>query len=194
MLTYRNILDLTPDIQEKVRQWRNSDHVRFSMLSSENITAARHKKWISWLAAHPECQVVRIAFEKEMPFGVITLKDIDRNSLRSDWGIYIGDTDFLGRGLARKMLLDVNTWAFEEEGLQRLFTSVLGNNIKAIKLYLEYGFHPEGRFEKHVRGQNGELLDVYWFALFAEGWGKIKGRFKNIVSERSHAEKDNKLT
>lgn len=194
MLTYQNILDLTPDIQEKVRQWRNSDHVRYSMLSSENITAAQHKKWISWLAAHPERQVVRITFENKIPFGVITLKDIDRNSSRSDWGIYIGDTDFLGRGLARIMLFDLLTWAFDGEKLERLYTSVLGNNVKAMMLYLEYGFHLEGRFEKHVRGQNRELLDIYWFALFAEGWGKIKGRFKNIVSEWSHAEKDNKLT
>ena len=48
------------------------------------------------------------------------------------------------------MLFGLLTWAFEEKGFRRLFTSVLGDNTRAIALYLDFGFHLEGRFEKHI--------------------------------------------
>ena len=184
VITYRNLLDVSPELQERVRNWRNSEHVRSNMLASDLITEEQHRRWLCGGAGRPERQSVRVAFEGDEPFGIITLKDIDRNSSRCDWGIYIGETGFLGRGLSRRMLFDLLAWAFEEEGLQRLYTSVVGDNAKAVALYLEYGFHFEGRFEKHIRRDSGELVDVYWLAIFSEVWREKKEQFLFFLADR----------
>lgn len=184
VITYRNLLDVSPELQERVRNWRNSEHVRNNMLASDLITEEQHRRWLSYLSERPERQSVRVAFEGDEPFGIITLKDIDRNSSRCDWGMYIGETGFLGRGLARRLLFDLLAWAFEEEGLQRLYTSVVGDNAKAVALYLEYGFHFEGRFEKHIRRDSGELVDVYWLAIFSEVWREKKEQFLFFLADR----------
>jgi RimJ/RimL family protein N-acetyltransferase len=68
------------------------------------------------------------------------------------------------------MLYDILLWAFEEECLFRLFTSVLADNTLAIRLYLETGFHIEGRFEKHIKRDSGEMVDLYWIAMFKNEW------------------------
>jgi len=82
------------------------------------------------------------------------------------------------------MLFDLLAWAFEEEMMQRLFTSVLSDNAKAVALYLEYGFHFEGRFEKHIRRDSGELVDVYWLALFVDAWREKKPHLQKRLLER----------
>ena len=159
-----------PDIQELVRLWRNSDHVRKNMLSLDFISKQQHADWLVFLKRHPERQILRVAFYQEIPFGIITLKDMDARASRSDWGMYIGDKNFLSKGFARPMLFDLLTWAFEKKNFKRLFTSVLGDNTKAIALYLDFGFHLEGRFEKHIRRESGDLVDLYWLAYFRDRW------------------------
>ncbi len=138
-LFYRDILDVPPDIQELVLLWRNSDHVRKNMLSSELIPKQRHADWLKFLKSHPERQILRVAFYQETPFGLLA-------------------------------------WAFEEKGFRRLFTSVLGDNAKAIALYLDFGFHLEGRFEKHIRRESGDLVDLYWLACFRDNWSLVQGQ------------------
>ncbi len=173
-LLYRDILELSPEIQELVRTWRNSEHIQRNMLSSDLISREQHADWLIFLKNHPKRQIFRVVFYQDIPFGIITLKDMDAYVSRSDWGMYIGERTFLGRGFARFMLFDLLVWAFEEEKIFRLFTSVLGDNTKALALYLSLGFHLEGRFEKHVRRQSGETIDLYWLAFFKNEWEKQK--------------------
>ena len=179
-LFYRDILDVPPDIQELVRLWRNSDHVRKNMVSSNLISEQQHADWLAFLKGHPERQILRVAFYQETPFGIITLKDMDEYASRSDWGMYIGEITFLGKGFARPMLFDLLAWAFDEKGFKRLFTSVLGDNAKAIALYLDFGFHLEGRFEKHILRESGDLVDLYWLACFREQWSLAQGEASSI--------------
>ncbi len=148
MIHYRNILEVSPDLQECVRCWRNSKHIRHNMISSEIISEEEHLRWISFLRKNPERQIVRLAFKEE--------------------------ADFLGQGYSKIMLYDLLVWAFDEEKLTRLYTSVLADNTKAMLLYLNFNFHIEGRFEKHIRRESGDFVDVYWFALFSKKWFESK--------------------
>ena len=158
-----------------LRVWRNYEPVRSQMLNQSPILEDEHRYWYTRVVSPGSSYRVRIAHANDEPFGVIYLTDIDRVSSVASWGMYIGDERFLGRGLGRRMLLDLLEWAFEEEGLERLYTSVLADNSKAVALYLDCGFHFEGRFERHIRRASGEFVDVYWMALFAHEWRRKKG-------------------
>lgn len=181
-ITYKNILELTPEEKELVRSWRNSEHVRFNMLEQGIIPLKQHLRWLEKLGDEQSGQIVRVAYSSDEPFGVITLKDIERHSSRSDWGMYIGEKDYLGRGLARPMLFDLLVWGFEEERLERLYTSVLSLNTRALGLYLDAGFHIEGRFERHILSGSGEMADLYWIAMFRDIWNKRKPLLAGAIS------------
>ena len=174
-ITYKDILDVPIGLQEQVLIWRNYDHVRENAISPEKISEKQHREWISMLHQNKNRQKVRVAFYEESPYGILSLKNIDRQSLRCDWGMYIGDIGYLGRGLGRCMLYDLLVWVFDEEKLERLYTSVVADNTKVVALYLDFGFHFEGRFERHIRRDTGVLVDVYWMALFAHEWRRKKG-------------------
>ncbi|EHM10278.1 pseudaminic acid biosynthesis N-acetyl transferase [Thermanaerovibrio velox DSM 12556] len=182
MIRYVDILEVRPPVAMRVLEWRNSHRVRRGMLSDALITEEEHLRWLDSLASPLKRQMVRVAFMGEEAFGVITLKDIDRVSLRSDWGMYIGDERFLNRGLSKHMLYSLMEWGFEDEGLERLFTSVLASNVGALSLYLRFGFHLEGRFERHIfRDQRWE--DVYWIAAFRKRWAEIRDDLKGMAEE-----------
>ena len=72
MIEYRNILDVKSELQQRVREWRNSDRVRMNMLASDLISEEQHRRWLSSLAESPERQSVRVVFEGDEPFGIIT--------------------------------------------------------------------------------------------------------------------------
>lgn len=173
-LHYCNILEVGEEVQERVRVWRNSPRIRQFMLSQNEISVEEHRAWLSRLSKKDRSQIVRVAFCDGVPIGIITLKDIDRTSERSDWGIYIGEAGYEGRGFGGEMLDDLLSWGFEEEGLCRLFTSVTADNMPAIGMYLRAGFHFEGRFEKHIVRGNGEKVDLLWVALFRPDWRMMR--------------------
>ena len=175
-LRYSNILEVGEAIQERVRVWRNSTRIRKYMISQNEIAVEEHRAWLSRLLKDGGSQIVRVAFCADVPIGIITLKDIDRKSERSDWGIYIGESGYEGRGFGREMLDDLLSWGFEEEGLNRLFTSVTADNAPAIGMYLRAGFHFEGRFEKHIIRSDGEKVDLLWVALFRPDWRMMRFR------------------
>ena len=175
-LRYCNILEVSEEIHERVRVWRNSLRIRKFMISQNEIAVEEHRAWLSRLLKDGGSQIVRVAFCADVPIGIITLKDIDRKSERSDWGIYIGESGYEGRGFGREMLDDLLSWGFEEEGLNRLFTSVTADNAPAIGMYLRAGFHFEGRFEKHIIRSDGEKVDLLWVALFRPDWRMMRFR------------------
>lgn len=174
-LTYRDLLDVGTELQEQVRLWRNSDGVRCSMVRQDLIDEEGHRRWIDSLRTRKDQQIIRVAFCEGIPFGVVTLKDLDRSMAVGDWGFYIGDPSYRGRGLGRILLFEILRWGFEEEGLVRLYTSVLGSNPKALILYLETGFELEGCWRRHVRTPEGRT-DLYWVATFREAWERDRER------------------
>ncbi|ACZ18880.1 GCN5-related N-acetyltransferase [Thermanaerovibrio acidaminovorans DSM 6589] len=181
LIDYRDILSEPREVQFLVLRWRNSDHVRHQMLNSSIITEEEHARWLDSLSGEPKRQVVRVAHLDGVPFGVVTLKDLDRESLRCDWGMYIGEREYLGRGLAKRMLFHLMDWAFDEEGLERMYTSVVGSNVGAISMYLKFGFKVEGRFERHIRSPQGSWEDLYWMATFREDWFGRRARMAEML-------------
>ena len=170
MIAYRNILETDPQIQEQVRLWRNSPRVKSGMIDQTNISAKQHRHWLRLLASGPDKNAVKVAFWNSVPFGIINLKGIDRNVSSCDWGIYIGEEAFLGRGLGRRLAYDVHSWALEDESLGKMFSSVREDNLKILQTYLQLGDHVEGFLKKHLRSASGELIGLYLIAQFREEW------------------------
>lgn len=163
------ILECSLTVQERVRLWRNSEAARTQMVHQEEITPEEHRQWLeSQESAQARCRCC-VAFHEKVPFGVITLNQMDFLNRHSDWGMYIGESEFRGKGLAKILLMEILLWGFESLGLHRLYTSVLANNVNALGLYLKGGFEVEGIWRHHLL-VHGEPKDLYWISMLEDKW------------------------
>lgn len=72
--------------------------------------------------------------------GSVYLRDIDREAGEAEYGIFIGESEALGRGYgtqAAKLMLD---YGFETLGLKKIFLRLLEDNAKALRSYEKAGF------------------------------------------------------
>jgi len=83
----------------------------------------------------------------------------------SDLSIFIGDTGYLGKGLAQEALRLGNQASFEIYDFRKLHSGMFEANIASIKAYLKTGWVIEGR----LRGQywvEGKAMDRIAVACF----------------------------
>ena len=170
MIYYVDITDLSDEHKELIRIWRNRPDICCSMLNQHPISKEEHLKWLDSLLLPNATQKLRMVFEGDTPFAVLTLKGMDPHAQISDWGFYIGDPTFRSRGLSKRLLYDLLEWAFEEEGIFRLYTSVLASNTIAMVLYQRSGFRLEGCFKQHVLISPDERVDLNWLAMHDSEW------------------------
>lgn len=152
-IRYVNLSDAPQEWQDIIRVWRNSPRVRREMLTQTDISPEAHARWLAKVTSPESNDRIRIAVSEEgIPFGILRLMGIDKTALDSDWGLYVGDENFLGRGLGKKMLDDLLEWAFVEEKLKELHTTVRKGNKKALAMYEAVGFR--------ITGETGDFYEM----------------------------------
>ncbi len=167
-LTFIDVVKLNDELIELIRKWRNSEHVRKNMLTKRYITVEEHRKFVETLKNEREKRRMWMFFYSGKPVGVVTLFDIDYIQRKANWGVYIGDKGFLRRGLGKKAVMFILKMAFEEFGLDFLYTKVLRNNEPAIKLYEKLGFE---RITDAVDLRKQE--EVVTYILHRKRWVKL---------------------
>lgn len=182
MIRYVDISSLSDEYKGLIRIWRNRSDIRCSMLNQHEISTDEHLKWLDSLSMINSTQKLKMAFEGDTPFAVLTLKEIDLHARMSDWGFYIGDVTFRSKGLSKRLLYNLLEWAFEEEGFFRLYTSVLSSNAIAMTLYQRAGLRMEGCFKQHVMISAEKREDLNWLAMHNSEWAINK---KEISSWKS---------
>ena len=103
--------------------------------------------------------------EGQHPIGSVYLRDIDREAEQAEFVIFIGEEEWLGRGIgeeAAKLILD---YGFEELGLHKIKLRVLADNKRAIASYQKAGFVEEGYFRDELL-LDGKYCDLIFMAKF----------------------------
>jgi UDP-4-amino-4,6-dideoxy-N-acetyl-beta-L-altrosamine N-acetyltransferase len=134
---------ITEDDTSSILKWRNSEFVRNNFVIRETFTEQSQKKWLSDVIARGRA-VQYIILSNNLPIGSVYIRDIDYINKKGEFGIFIGEKDFIGRGfgsLATKEMLKI---AFEKLKLHRVYLRVFSDNIFAIKTYEKAGFVKEG--------------------------------------------------
>lgn len=94
----------------------------------------------------------------------------DRNRLRHSAGIALGVLrSHWSQGIASRLLSEIIDWA-PGAGVTRLTLEVNATNVRAISLYLRFGFVFEGRHQGSMR-IDGTYVDDYAMALSLEQGG-----------------------
>ncbi len=130
-------------------KWRNNPKIWELTLNSPNkkITIEDELNWINKVIAENESNRFAILFNNKY-VGNIQLTNIKNNE--SYYGVFIGETDYWSRGIAKKATLLIIEFAFIELKLEKIKLRVRVENINAYNLYLKIGFKEIDRDEKLI--------------------------------------------
>lgn len=137
-LKFVNILEVSHDIQERVREWRNKDRIRTQMLSQKVITEQEHRQWLAGLTSKTDQYY--LVYVNTEAIGLAYLTELNCEERTGKWGFYIGEDEYLGQGYGHLMLDQLLKIFFEDMKYQTLITEVLSENKVARDIYQKFDF------------------------------------------------------
>lgn len=167
-LLFSDLADVSGEVRSLLRVWRNDPFISKSMISCDFITEEQHSMWVDSVLKGQSSKV-SVVFCDDKPIGMVSIRDIDFVQGYGEWGLYIGERDYIGRGLGSSMVQHIIDWGFSDLGLRRLYTSVLSTNERALAMYIRHGFRVEGCWREHLL-RDGKAVDLYWMGMLRSGW------------------------
>ncbi len=166
-IKFVNILEADDLLKEQVRKWRNKEDVKRFMLTQHDISKEEHSRWLGRLRDENDYKFW-VAFSGDVPIGAAYLHDIDYEASDSEWGFYIAEDGYRGKGLSRDILIKLLDEAFGRMNLKTLVTKVISGNERALGIYRKFGFREIGR----MPFKDGNEIILLGFTK--EDWKRLK--------------------
>ena len=131
---------------ENVVKWRNSPNVKKNLYSQENITAEQHAGYFKKYVETGKIKQFIIVADG-VDCGTAFLKNIDIDKKEAEFGIFIGEDEYRGKGLSPIVAKKVAAFGFNDLCLKKIYLTVFEDNIAAIKGYIRAGFKQTGKIE-----------------------------------------------
>lgn len=158
------IREITYTDTPNIVKWRNTAFVNTNFIFREPFTTEIHEKWIRD-KVETGSSIQYIIEVNNLPVGSIFLKDVDSANEKAEFGIFIGDEQYINKGvgtIATKLLLNK---AFGCKKLHKIYLRVFANNQRALKSYEKNGFHQEAYLKDDVK-IDGTFYDMILMAIF----------------------------
>lgn len=146
-----------------VLHWRNHPEVRAVSLTQHEISAEEHARW--WAATNESDSREVYIFERhDVPSGVVTFFDIDREQRSAWWGYYLDNAGLGERGELLPAWIEIQRqakrFAFEQLDLQTLEGEVLEANDSVRRFNKRNGFAEIGSSVRDVDGTPTTVIHV----------------------------------
>lgn len=150
----------TPDIV----RWRNSEIVRQYFITQADFTPESHMYWFNnYIKTGKAVQFMIVTREDNKPIGSVYIKDLDNEHKKGEYGIFIGEGSYLGKGYGSEAARLMLEYAFRTMKLHRVYLRAFTDNERAVGSYKKVGFEVEGilRDDVCIRGR---FRDITWMA------------------------------
>lgn len=125
----------TPNIVK----WRNSKDVKCNLFNHNDISEEQHLQYYrDYILTKKTIQFIIVA--DGVDCGTTFLKNIDFINKKAEFGIFIGEKAFRGRGIGSIAASKMVEIGFKKLGLNSIYLMVFSTNIAAIKSYIKTGF------------------------------------------------------
>ena len=143
VLNKHNVLlvSLNSDYLEIVRRWRNSDSISKFMEYREEISQQQQKQWFAKI--NPEKEYYFIIKKDLIPIGMIHINKINSKLKTAEVGLFIGEDNYQGTGIAFGASLNLLDFAFDQLKLKKVFAKVKITNNNAVMYNSFLGFTEE---------------------------------------------------
>lgn len=167
---------------ENIMNWRMKPSVTKFMYTDPKLTLEGQKKWYAKISADPTCRYWIIDVDG-VGIGLLGLINIDPDNKKTSWIWYIGEDDYRGKGIAKKIQLNLYDYVFYNMGFNRLYSDILSFNTHEIRnVHEAVGYRVEGVLKQHVI-KNGKFLDVVMMGITKDYWEEIKEKFNYDIIE-----------
>ncbi len=110
---------------------------------------------------------------KAQVVGLATLTNIDWKNRKATHGIKLYGEDIKGKGIGTDAVRTIMKYAFEELQLNRLYGSIMLQNIASQKLYFKCGWKQEGVSRQSIF-KNNHYIDEMQVSVLREEYEKCK--------------------
>jgi len=158
-----SLREITKNDTPLILKWRNSEFVSKNFVIREKFTEQSQKNWLENVIAKGKAVQYIILYDNT-PIGSVYIRDIDNIHKNGEFGIFIGEKDYIGKGLSLSATKEILKIAFKELNLHRVYLRVFPDNIPAIKTYEKAGFETEGILKDTVF-VDGMFCDMLLMAI-----------------------------
>lgn len=150
---------------EKIVAWRNQLFVRNQFIYREDFTKESHEQWLeTMIAVGKAIQFIIHLKANGQAIGSVYLREIDVKNQKAEYGIFIGEEQYLSKGIGTEVAKLMIDYAFGRMQLHKVMLRVLATNKRAIRSYKKAGFVQEGYFKDDVR-ISGKYEDVVYMGI-----------------------------
>ena len=158
---------------EYIVRWRNDPRQADFLFSSNIITLESHRRWFEkYKESDDRKEFVIYIIDTNIPIGTIGLSSIDKANLKAEYGIIIGENDYIGKGYAKEASRLILKYAFDELQLNKVYLKVFEDNNRAIGVYKKLGFSMEGMLRQDIFKQ-GAFHNVIEMSFLKEEWKNV---------------------
>lgn len=148
------------DVPHKVK-WINDPEIRSTLNFDYPISEIGTKKWLNAVSGSPERRDFIVCDnENKNQIGYGGLLNIDFKNSKAESYMGIGEKDYHGKGYGIEIRNILLNYAFEELGLNKIYSYVWDQNQSMIKLNKRVGFQIEGLLREDILS-HGELRNRY---------------------------------
>lgn len=148
---------LTVEDTDHIVFWRNQDWVLQYFIDQRRLTREGHLKYYK---TRIETGIVKqwIICADGKDIGTCFLRDIDYDRKDAEYGVFIGEKEYLSRGIGKYCVKEVVRKAFEEMGLKTVFVRVQKKNPRSVNSFLASGFKMMDRTDHVMIGEKEEEI------------------------------------
>ena len=157
----------------KLRDWRNSKHVKRTTREYRLLNMFNQKAWFESLHKQkpPHDIMFGILNRKNSLIGVCGLTYIDWKNRNTEISIYLAGAKWQERKETKDSIKLLMSYAFEELGLHKVFVEIYSFVDETIRLYESLSFHKDGAL-RHTVWRNGRWWNSYIYS-------KLETEFKH---------------
>ncbi len=162
-------------------KWRNSEAVRRNLFTQTILTEQQHINYLKTKVEGGSCVQYIIVSPDDNDIGTAFVKKIDVINNKGEFGMFIGEPSGRGKGYAKIVVSEMLNIAFEELHLNRVYLTVMCDNIAAVKSYKYAGFVIEGVMkEDYFREYDNKYIDVILMGITKNMWIQNKNYLSNL--------------
>ena len=163
-----SLLPITMEDTELIIRWRNNPNVQRNFVFREHFTDEMHINWMNnMVLAGKVVQFIIQDNASQKKIGSVYLRDIDKQFRSAEYGIFIGEDDYRGKGFGSESAKIIVNYGFHVMKLHRIFLRVLKSNAIAVSSYKKAGFEVEG-IARDMVYLDGSYHDIIFMSMINE--------------------------
>lgn len=155
---------------KNIIKWRNSNVVMSVFIDRNKLTKEQHYNWLENKVKKGEVvQFIAHDKKKKRDFGSVYFRNIDNNHKKAEFGIFIGEEDYLGKGYGGVIASQAIDYAFNNLNMNKIYARILKYNKASYNMFKKLGFHKDAVLREDVI-INGKPIDVYIVSILKKEW------------------------